>query len=65
MTIKCTICKKPLPKGVTGPFCSARCKQVDLGKWLNEQYRVPVEDETPEPDLASDTSKKGRGDPPS
>jgi endogenous inhibitor of DNA gyrase (YacG/DUF329 family) len=28
-----------------GPFCSARCRQVDLGKWLNEEYRVPVEDD--------------------
>lgn len=23
-----------------GPFCSARCKLVDLGKWLGEDYRV-------------------------
>jgi endogenous inhibitor of DNA gyrase (YacG/DUF329 family) len=22
------------------PFCSARCKQIDLGKWLSEDYRV-------------------------
>ena len=24
------------------PFCSARCKQIDLGKWLNEEYCLPV-----------------------
>lgn len=23
------------------PFCNARCKSIDLGKWLNEDYRVP------------------------
>ena len=23
------------------PFCTARCKSIDLGKWLNEDYRVP------------------------
>jgi endogenous inhibitor of DNA gyrase (YacG/DUF329 family) len=23
-----------------GPFCSGRCKMVDLGRWLNEEYRV-------------------------
>lgn len=23
------------------PFCSERCKLVDLGKWVNEEYRVP------------------------
>lgn len=25
------------------PFCSRRCKLVDLGKWLNEEYRVTEE----------------------
>ncbi|MDR2690227.1 MAG: DNA gyrase inhibitor YacG [Azoarcus sp.] len=24
------------------PFCSARCKQIDLGAWASEQYRVPA-----------------------
>lgn len=23
------------------PFCSARCKMVDLGDWANETYRIP------------------------
>jgi endogenous inhibitor of DNA gyrase (YacG/DUF329 family) len=23
-----------------GPFCSERCKLIDLGKWLGEEYRV-------------------------
>ena len=27
------------------PFCSARCKTIDLGRWLNESYRLPVEEE--------------------
>jgi endogenous inhibitor of DNA gyrase (YacG/DUF329 family) len=22
------------------PFCSARCKAIDLGKWFNEEYRI-------------------------
>ena len=26
------------------PFCSRRCADIDLGRWLNESYRVPVED---------------------
>ena len=25
------------------PFCSDRCKSVDLGRWFDEQYSVPVE----------------------
>ncbi|MDR0702542.1 MAG: DNA gyrase inhibitor YacG [Azoarcus sp.] len=24
------------------PFCSARCKQIDLGAWASGQYRVPA-----------------------
>jgi len=24
------------------PFCSRRCAQIDLGKWLNEDYRIPA-----------------------
>lgn len=27
------------------PFCSERCKMIDLGAWATEAYRVPVEDE--------------------
>ena len=30
------------------PFCSRRCKLIDLGRWLNEEYRVT--EELPEPD---------------
>lgn len=25
------------------PFCSERCKLIDLGQWADESYRVPVE----------------------
>jgi endogenous inhibitor of DNA gyrase (YacG/DUF329 family) len=27
------------------PFCSERCKMIDLGQWANEEYRVPVSEE--------------------
>jgi endogenous inhibitor of DNA gyrase (YacG/DUF329 family) len=26
------------------PFCSERCKMVDLGRWLNEEYVIPTEE---------------------
>ncbi len=26
------------------PFCSTRCKQVDLGRWLGGDYRLPTEE---------------------
>jgi endogenous inhibitor of DNA gyrase (YacG/DUF329 family) len=52
---KCAICGKPV-EAAFRPFCSARCKQVDLNRWLTESYRVPVqsadeeEDETARPE---------------
>jgi endogenous inhibitor of DNA gyrase (YacG/DUF329 family) len=38
----CPICKKELPseqRSEAFPFCSWRCKKVDLYNWLNEEYR--------------------------
>lgn len=32
------------------PFCSERCKMIDLGAWANEEYRVPVEEDDESPD---------------
>lgn len=37
----CPICDKPSDTKYT-PFCSKRCEQVDLGKWLTGRYAVPV-----------------------
>ena len=28
------------------PFCSERCRLIDLGAWANEQYRVPMREES-------------------
>ena len=38
---KCPVCSKEAVAEVR-PFCSARCKQVDLNRWLSEVYRVPA-----------------------
>jgi uncharacterized protein len=41
---RCPVCEKevaPRSRNPTFPFCSPRCKQVDLGKWLGEEYRIP------------------------
>jgi endogenous inhibitor of DNA gyrase (YacG/DUF329 family) len=32
------------------PFCSARCRQIDLGRWLGEQYGIPVSHSRVDPD---------------
>ncbi len=49
-TIRCPTCRKPAVKegNKLFPFCSERCSLVDLGKWLNEEYRVPGEPADPE-----------------
>lgn len=36
------------------PFCSERCKLLDLGAWFGERYAVPAEDQTPGPGTGSD-----------
>jgi len=39
------------------PFCSKRCADVDLGRWLNEDYRIPGEEViSSEEDLYDDES---------
>ena len=41
----CPICKKHPPEAEYRPFCSKRCADVDLGRWLTGSYAVPVEDD--------------------
>lgn len=41
---RCPICKKAA-KTDHRPFCSKRCAQIDLGRWLGEVYRSPAEDD--------------------
>ena len=40
---RCVICHRPLAAAEDRwfPFCSERCKWVDLGRWLGEAYRIP------------------------
>lgn len=40
----CPICKsaaQPAETNRAAPFCSERCKLIDLGSWLGEGYRIP------------------------
>lgn len=34
------------------PFCSRRCKDIDCGRWLNEEYGLPWESEEERPEGA-------------
>jgi uncharacterized protein len=41
----CPQCSNPRiggEKNPAFPFCSHRCKMVDLGRWLNGEYRIPL-----------------------
>ena len=42
--LSCPICKKavaPRSENRAFPFCSERCRLIDLGRWLGEDYRIP------------------------
>ncbi len=44
-TVACPQCGAPVPWSPEArwrPFCSERCKLIDLGAWASEAYRVPV-----------------------
>jgi endogenous inhibitor of DNA gyrase (YacG/DUF329 family) len=50
--VACPTCGTPVPwtpQSRWRPFCSERCKMIDVGAWASESYRVPTTD-APEPD---------------
>jgi len=48
------------PANTWRPFCSERCKLIDLGGWAAEKYRVPVAEEKNLPE-AQDPNVSGSG----
>jgi hypothetical protein len=57
VTRPCPICRAaaaPRADNPAFPFCSERCRLIDLGNWLGEQYRVPDEKKEPEPRQADE-----------
>jgi len=53
----CPICKRQVDEAAKSrkegffPFCSERCKLIDLGRWLGGKYQIPVRQQD-EPDTA-------------
>jgi uncharacterized protein len=50
---RCATCKVAIPPRAdnpTFPFCSERCRLIDLGRWLDEGYRLPSLDDAPSSD---------------
>ena len=48
--VKCPHCKKMheySQKNPFRPFCSKRCKLIDLGQWADEKFRIPAEETVP------------------
>jgi endogenous inhibitor of DNA gyrase (YacG/DUF329 family) len=49
--MRCPVCGKPAASEPRlRPFCGKRCADVDLGRWLTEQYAVPASPDHPEED---------------
>jgi len=45
--VNCPTCRKPVPwkrDNPWRPFCSERCKLIDLGEWFEEHHRIPAQD---------------------
>lgn len=43
MIVNCPICQQPvewITDNTHRPFCSARCKLIDLGAWANDEYTI-------------------------
>lgn len=66
MATPCPICKKPVdepggdgsPASLFFPFCSERCKLIDLGRWLDGKYQIPAQED--DLDEASDLGDNAR-----
>lgn len=57
MKVRCPMCQRlmagqSLKEWPEFPFCSQRCKLIDLGRWLKESYAIPAEEaeESPYPE---------------
>ena len=65
LRVACPTCRKqvvrsPEAKAPYFPFCSERCKLLDLGKWLDEEHRIE-EPLPPEADHGPPRKEQGEG----
>jgi len=56
----CPICGKPSARAAY-PFCSKRCADVDLNRWLTGSYAIPAAEDTPGVESDGDSNEEGRG----
>ena len=58
----CPACRKPAPPRAGNPwwpFCSERCRLLDLGRWMGEEYRVAGAPAGDVRDVAAENSDEG------
>ena len=62
MKIICPICKNTTTweENPWRPFCSERCKLIDLGKWVSEEYKIPIKSEEEIEGVAEEEKKEGK-----
>jgi endogenous inhibitor of DNA gyrase (YacG/DUF329 family) len=58
--IICPICKNTTTweENPWRPFCSERCKLIDLGKWVSEEYKIPIKSEEEIEGVAEEEKKE-------
>ncbi len=52
---KCPICEKLITDEKYHPFCSKRCADVDLNRWFNGTYSIPVVENDKSEDLDTES----------
>ncbi len=66
--MRCPICKRVIDgmkaEGVREcfPFCSERCKLIDLGRWLGGRYQIPADDPEGKSQSARDRRDRAWGE---
>lgn len=58
--VTCPTCRGPAVFGAANPwrpFCSERCRSVDLGAWASERFRVPAENPPDPGEAGADPSR--------
>ncbi len=58
ITVSCPHCEKPVAwsaESLYRPFCSERCRMIDLGAWADNAYAIPIKGSTSDPDEDENT----------
>ncbi|MBT8131453.1 MAG: DNA gyrase inhibitor YacG [Gammaproteobacteria bacterium] len=61
MQVKCPSCRKPVTwseAALWRPFCSKRCRLIDLGAWFNEEHRIADDTDPGVPSAQTDPSDR-------